>query len=83
MDDTTYTAHGPVTLRGVTKDMSVKGEFLGVSTDPRGGTRAGFEDTTRINRKDFNVNWNQVLEKGGVMVGNHVYVHLELEAIKQ
>jgi polyisoprenoid-binding protein YceI len=48
-----------------------------------GGQRAGFEATARINRKDFGVNWNQALEAGGVLVGDTVEIHLELETIQQ
>ncbi len=81
--DTEYTVRGDLTLRGVTKSVDVKVEFLGIGDDPWGNTRAGFEASARINRKDFGVNWNQVLEAGGVMVGDTVDIHLELETIKQ
>jgi len=78
----TYTVHGQLTLRGITKEVAVTVESLGVSPDPWGGTRAGFECSARVNRKDFGVNWNQVLEAGGVMVGDTVDIHLELECVK-
>ncbi|MCL5116837.1 MAG: YceI family protein [Firmicutes bacterium] len=83
VDDSTYTVYGNLTLRGVTKEIPVKVEYLGIGADPWGNTRAGFECQARINRKDFGVNWNQVLEAGGVMVGDNVDIHLELETIKQ
>lgn len=78
-----YTVTGPLTLRGITKEITVAVDVLGISPDPWGGTRAGLEAKARINRKDFGVNWNQVLEAGGVMVGDNVDIHLELELIKQ
>lgn len=79
----TYAVYGNLTLRGVTKEVPVTVEYLGTGSDPWGGTRAGFECRARINRKDFGVNWNQVLEAGGMMVGDNVDIHLELETIKQ
>ena len=78
-----YTVLGDLTLRGVTKEVSVHVEYLGTGKDPWGGQRAGFEATARINRKDFGVNWNQALEAGGVLVGDTVEIHLELETIQQ
>lgn len=81
--DAEYTVRGDLTLRGVTKPVDVKVEFLGIGDDPWGNTRAGFEASARVNRKDFGVNWNQVLEAGGVMVGDTVDIHLELETVKQ
>lgn len=78
-----YTVYGHLTLRGVTREVPVQVEMLGVAPDPWGNTRAGFEAKARINRKDFGVNWNQVLEAGGVMVGDTVDIHLELETIKE
>ncbi len=50
--------------------------------DPWGGTRAGFSAETEINRKDFGLEWNVALETGGVLVGDKVKVHLEIEAVK-
>ncbi len=82
-DATTYTVWGDFTLRGVTKEIPVTVEFLGISKDPWGGTRAGFEATARVNRKDFGVNWNQVLEAGSMMVGDMVDLHVGLEVVKQ
>lgn len=78
-----YTVYGNLTLRGETKEIPVTVEYLGTGADPWGNTRSGFECSARINRKDFGVNWNQVLEAGGLMVGDNVDIHLELETIKQ
>lgn len=79
----TYTVHGRLNLRGVVREVPVDIEYLGSAVDPWGNTRIGMECSARINRKDFGVNWNQVLEAGGVMVGDNVEIHLELELVKQ
>ena len=50
--------------------------------DPWGGDRTGYSATTRINRKDFGLNWNQALETGGVLVGDEVTISIELELLK-
>ncbi len=54
----------------------------GRNRDPWGGERAGFSATTKINRKDYGLSWNQALETGGVLVGDEVKIHLELELVK-
>lgn len=77
------TAHGKLTIRGVTKDVALKGRFLGKNTDPWGNTRAGFEASTTINRQDYGLSYNKVLETGGVVVGDEVVIGLEVEAILQ
>ncbi len=79
----TYTVHGQLMLRGVVREVPVQVEYLGTAIDPSGNTRIGVQCSTRINRKDFGVNWNQVLEAGGMMVGDNVEIHLELELVKQ
>jgi polyisoprenoid-binding protein YceI len=54
----------------------------GHGKDPWGGERAGYSTKTRINRKDFGLSWNQALETGGVLVGDHVDIAVELELVK-
>jgi polyisoprenoid-binding protein YceI len=73
---------GDLTLRGVTKPVTFDVEFEGVSTDPWGNTKAGFTAVTEINRKDFGVEWNAVLETGGVAVGEKVKIELDIQAVK-
>lgn len=75
------TAHGKLTIRGVTRDVALKGRYLGQNTDPWGNTRAGFEAATKINRQDYGLTWNKALETGGVVVGDEVEIGLEVEAI--
>ncbi len=75
-----FQVDGDLTVRGVTRPVTLDGEFTGVQQDPWGGTRAGFEARTEFNRKDFGLDWNAVLEGGGVLVGDKVTVELEIEA---
>ena len=74
---------GDLTIKGITRPVVLSLEFNGVSTDPWGGTRAGFSAETEINRKDFGVDFNIPLDGGGVVVGDAVKVVLEVEAVFQ
>ncbi len=76
-----YVIDGELTLHGVSRPVELAVEFNGVSSDPWGGTRAGFSATTEINRRDFGVDISMPLDGGGVVVGDKVKVHLEIEAI--
>jgi len=80
-DGDNYVVDGELTLHGVTRPVPLDLEFNGVSADPWGGTRAGFSATTEINRRDFGVDITMPLDGGGVVVGDKVKVHLEIEAI--
>jgi polyisoprenoid-binding protein YceI len=75
---------GDLTLHGVTKPvvLAVEGPTPPIN-DPFGNTRAGASATTKINRKDFGIVWNQPLETGGVLVVDEVAISIEVEAIKQ
>jgi polyisoprenoid-binding protein YceI len=82
---------GDLTIRGVTKPVSLDVRYLGqwltpwwedgVDKGPK--TRAGFVATTRINRRDFGVNWNDVLDRGGVVVSDDIDITIDAEAILQ
>jgi polyisoprenoid-binding protein YceI len=73
---------GDLTLRGVTKPVVLDVEYGGRSKHPQMGERAGFSATTSINRKDFGVAFNQVLDNGGLALSDKVEIHLEIEATK-
>ena len=73
---------GDLTIKGITKPVTFDLDFGGVSQDPWGGTRAGFEATTEINRKDFDLSWNVAIEGGGVLVGEKVKIALDVELIQ-
>ncbi|PWJ24032.1 polyisoprenoid-binding protein YceI [Branchiibius hedensis] len=76
------TLEGDLTIKGVTKPVTFELEFDGVSADPWGGTRAGFEATTEINRKDFGLTWNVAVEGGGVLVSEKVKINLDIQLVK-
>ena len=77
-----YTAVGDLTLKGVTKEIILVGNFNGVTKDPWGNTRAGFSAEGKINRKEFGVNWSKALDNGGLVVGDDVLIKLDIECIK-
>jgi polyisoprenoid-binding protein YceI len=74
---------GDFTLRGVTKPVTFKTKFLGAGPDPWGKTRAGLTAHARINRKDYGMDFNKVLDTGGLLIGDEVDINLEIEAIQQ
>ena len=77
-----YEAIGELTLRGVTKDITLTGSFNGVAKDPWGNMRAGFNAEGKVNRKDFGMVWSKTLDGGGVVVGDEVLIKLDIECIK-
>lgn len=77
-----YRITGDLTIHGITKSTVLDVTDEGRTKDPWGGVRAGFSATTRIDRRDFGLTWNQVLESGGVVVGNEIRITIEVEATK-
>lgn len=77
-----YTAVGDLTLLGVTKEVTLTGTFNGVAKDPWGNIRAGFTAEGKLNRKDFGMNWSKTLDSGGLVVGDEVFIKLDIECIK-
>jgi polyisoprenoid-binding protein YceI len=74
---------GDLTIRGTTREVVLDVEYAGQTKDPWGNVRAGFAAKTVIERKDFGLSWNQVLEAGGVLVGDSVTIEIEVEAVQQ
>ena len=74
---------GDLTIRGVTREVTLAVADEGRNTDPWGGERAGFSATTEVDRREFGLTWNQALETGGVLVGNEIRIALEVELVKQ
>jgi polyisoprenoid-binding protein YceI len=72
---------GNLTIKGVTRPVTIETEFNGVAVDPFGATRAGLSGETTISRKDFGLTWNAVLEAGGVLVSDKVVISLDLAFI--
>ena len=73
---------GDLTIRDVTKEVSLEVEYNGMLKNPWGMTSAGFAATAKINRKDWGLTWNVALETGGMLVGEEVDLTIELELIK-
>jgi polyisoprenoid-binding protein YceI len=73
---------GDLTIKETTKPVTVRLEFTGAAVDPFGNHRVGLEGSTEINRKDWGVNWNAVLEAGGMLVSEKVTLEFEVSAIK-
>ena len=78
-----YNVLGDLTMHGVTRPVLFKAEYAGQGKNPWGKTVAGLSAKTRINRKDFGLNWNQALESGGVLVSDDVTIEIDLQAVKQ
>jgi len=77
-----YRLTGDLTINGVTRPVTFELEFEGVTTDPWGNLKAGFEASAEINRKDWGLQWNVALETGGVLVSDKVQLLLEIQAVK-
>jgi polyisoprenoid-binding protein YceI len=74
---------GDLTIHGVTREVVLEVEYAGRTMDPWGNERAGFSAKTGLDRKSFGLTWNQLLEAGGVLVGDRIALEIEVEAVKQ
>lgn len=83
VDAENATLTGDLTIKDVTKSVSLNVEFGGINKDPWGNTKAGFTLTGKINRNDFGLNWNSALEAGGVLVSEDVKISAEIQLVKQ
>jgi polyisoprenoid-binding protein YceI len=81
-DKESFKLTGDLTIRDVTKPITLDVQFEGRNKDPWGGERVGFSATGKLDRREFGLTWNQALETGGVVVGNDIKINLEVEAIK-
>ncbi|TDG37232.1 polyisoprenoid-binding protein [Pedobacter changchengzhani] len=82
-DGNDLTVKGDLTIKGITKPVTLAIEFGGIATDPYGNTKAGFTLSGKINRTDFGLTWNAALETGCVMVSEEVRILGELQFVKQ
>ena len=82
VDEGSYIVTGDLTIRAMTKTMSIPLELIGVDSDPDGNVRAGLEGSRRIDRKDWGVTWNTKLDSGGVLVSDKITLEFELSLIK-
>jgi polyisoprenoid-binding protein YceI len=81
VDDEHWKVAGDLTLRGVTRPVVLDVEFEGANISPWGTRAIGFSASTEINREDWGLTWNQVLETGGALVGKKVRIELNVEAV--
>jgi polyisoprenoid-binding protein YceI len=78
-----YKLHGTLTMRGVSKPVTLNVEFGGIVQDPWGNTRTGFSVTGKINRKEYGVSFSMVSETGGILLGEDVSIHANVEFVKE
>jgi polyisoprenoid-binding protein YceI len=83
VDDSHGKIYGDLTIKNITREVVLAVEYSGQAKAPYGITSSGFTAATKINRKDWELNWNMALETGGVLVGDTVNINIELEIIKQ
>jgi polyisoprenoid-binding protein YceI len=74
---------GPLTMHGVTKEVTLPVTFLGSQKDPQGNDKAGFEVAATLNRKDFGIVYNRALDAGGFVLGDEVWISINLETAKK
>jgi polyisoprenoid-binding protein YceI len=77
-----YSVAGDLTLHGVTRPVTLSAEFQGQAKDPWGGERVAFTAKTSIQREDFGLTWNQLLEAGGMLVGSKIEIELDVQAVR-
>ncbi|MFT4235746.1 MAG: YceI family protein [Microbacterium sp.] len=83
VDDSSYLVTGPLTIRDITRTITIPLAFTGVESDPTGQLHAGFEGTRRIDRREWGVAWNTPLDSGGVLVSDKILLEFELELLKE
>lgn len=83
LDDSHGKIYGDLTIRGIAKSVVLDVEYSGNAKSPWGSTSAGFSASTKLNRKDWDLNWNVALETGGWLVGDTININIELEIVKQ
>ncbi len=83
VDEENYQLKGMLTMKGISKEVSLDVEFGGINKDPWGNEKAGFSLTGKLNRKEWGLNWNAALEAGGVLVSEEVKINAEVQFVKQ
>jgi len=83
VDEDNYVLKGNLTIKDITNEVKLNVEFGGINKDPWGNEKAGFSVHGKINRKDWNLNWNSALETGGVLVSDEVKILAEIQFVKQ
>jgi polyisoprenoid-binding protein YceI len=82
-DGDDHVIHGDLTIRGVTRPVTLRAEYAGAVPNMKGGLSAGFSATTKINREDFGLTWNVALEQGGMLVSKDIQIAIDLEVVSE
>ena len=82
-DEDSAKLYGGLTIKGTTKPVTLNVEYGGTVVDPYGQTKAGFTVTGKISRKEFGLTWSAVTETGGVVVGDDIKIHAEVQLVQQ
>jgi polyisoprenoid-binding protein YceI len=82
VDDSNYRVIGDLTIRGTTREVALDAEYGGRGKDPWGHDRIGFVAKVSIDRKEFGLTWNQLLETGGILVGDSVQIELDVQGVR-
>ncbi len=77
-----FTVFGDLTIRGVTREVALRGSYEGAGRDPWGNERKAYNLSTKINREEFGLTWNQALETGGLLVSPEVKIEIEAQVLK-
>jgi len=77
-----YKLSGDLSIKDITKNITLDVEYGGINKDPYGNIKAGFTVSGKINRKDFGLTWNAALETGGVMLSEEVKINCEIQLVK-
>ncbi len=80
-DPSNFRVIGDLTIHGTTREVALNASFNGEGKDPRGNRRVSFEAETKLNRKDYDLTWNQALETGGFILGDEVKLEIGIEAV--
>lgn len=83
LDADTFHIYGDLTMKGIRKPVKLTAEYSGITKDPWGGIRAGFTITGKLNRSDWGINFNGVLETGGLALSEEVKINSEVQLVKQ
>ncbi len=81
--DNRFAVAGTLTMHGVSRPVTLTVIYLGEAQDPWGGTRAGWELETTLDRKEWGISWNKTLDNGGLILGDEVDVSIDLEVVKR
>jgi polyisoprenoid-binding protein YceI len=82
VDESTFELSGDLTIKDVTKPITIPFAFEGAAQDPFGNQRIGFDGSVTVSRKDYGITWNAALETGGVLVSDKIVLEFEVSAVK-